>query len=326
MTQQLPGGFGFDSNDESDPWIGLPVSSYQADGEPGPVYFAARLVDESGSLRIASRARPFQPGEKLDETGHAADDFTIEAWFHNDIYESGFEDQQNWPTAIEELIRQFKTGKTGTLHLPWKRNLRVKPPSWRRSAKADEHRGGEVATVSFKTDNEDNLDREAFERVSVRANMQRTVEEAVFDLESLGGWDGSIEDLTELAAQIETAINAPGEFGQAVLHAANRMRSGVQRVIGALTSKSDGRGQLNDPSGAGARGKLLDLLELAAGAAAEAQEHLPATRTVRFTRTRDIWSIATELGQSARDVMGLNSHIEDFSVIEAGVPVYVFTG
>jgi hypothetical protein len=24
--------------------------------------------------------------------------------------------------------------------------------------------------------------------------------------------------------------------------------------------------------------------------------------------------------------MGLNSHVEDFSVIEAGVPVYVFTG
>jgi len=312
---------------DGDTWLDLGPASYQADGAADPIFFPARMINEVGGLRIAKRARPWQNGEKVDAIGATGDEFSIECLFHNDVAEPGAESQQMWPTAIEALIEQFKSGKTATLHLPWKRNLRVKPAgpgAWDRRANADEHRGGETVTVKLCTDNEDDLDREAFERVTVRAGVQSAVEEAVFDLESIGGWDGSLADITELSANLVGLLNSPGDLGQSVLLAARRLRNATTAVMAALSSNTPGRNQLSGPEGAGARGKLLAILDLTGRAETDALAAQPKTKTVTFKRRRDIWTIATELGQNARDLMGINGSIEDFAVIEPGTPVFVF--
>lgn len=311
---------------DGDPWLNMPASTYQADGFAGPVFFAARSLGEKGGLRVVPRVRPWQRAAKLDETGAEPDEFTLELIFHNDVTEESWSalQLQNWPKAIEELIKQFKSGKTGTLHLPWKRNLRVKPVTWDRRASADEHRGGEILTVTFKEDNEDDLDREAFEVVSVKAAVGPAVQEAIFDAESIGAWGDPLADIQELASAVEGYLNAPGEYAQAVLTAAKRLRRAARTVMDALSTNAPGRNQLLDPTGASLRLKLLDILELSSRAEGEARSILPRTRTVTFPRVRDIWTIATELRQSARDLMGINGHIEDFAVIPAGTPVHVF--
>lgn len=321
----------------ADPWLDLPPASYQADGFP-EIIIPVDGIDENGALRVARRARPWQPGVKLDHTGHDADKFTLKMLWSNDVEEPGI-DGPIWPDKLEELIRQFKSGKTATLNLPWKRGIRVKPTTWSRSATATDNRGGELVTLNFETDNEDDLDREAFAAVTVKATLQGTVEEAVFDLESAGmsgvlaptTFDadspfggGSIEDITELAANLVGLLNAPGEYAQAILHQATRLRRATETVMSAFSTTTPGRDQMNDPTGSSARLKLLELLELAGSAELEARAALPRTRTITTDRDTDIWTIASERGQNARQLMSINGAIEDFGAIPRGTPVLVF--
>jgi prophage DNA circulation protein len=309
--------------DSPDSWLDMGPTSYQADGGPA-IKFPARSVGERGGLRIAPRARPWQRAEKLDSVGARSDTFSLECLFHPDVQEPDLgEWPPLWPDRLEQLIDAFKGGATGTLHLPWKRNLRVKPSEWERRATADEHRGGEILTVTFLEDNEDSIDREAVERVSAKATVESVVEAAVFDLESIGGWDGSVEDLQELASGVAGLLNAPGEYLDNLAVSARRLRATAQTLLAALSSAAPGRGQLDDPSGATARAKLLELLDLASSAEEEARASLPKTRSVVYSSARNIYAVAAELGQSARTLLTVNPQLEDPSYIEAGTPIWV---
>jgi len=325
---------------EGDVWADLPPSSYQADGE-AVLYIPWREVGEDGKLRVVRRVRPWQPGWKLDETGPDGDVFTCGALFNADVTEpdAEFKNQVMWPDTLEALVKQFKTGKTATLHLPWKRGLRVKPASWQRRATSDSDRGGEVLTVIFESDNEDALDREAFEAVAVKASVQRAAEEAAFAMEQEGmnvnlGQerlvlpDGGIGDpvgsIIGLASSLAVSLNGPGELAQSVAIAASRLRRATQLLISSYSTDEPGRNQMNGPEGANARAKLLDLLELAANAAAVARAGLPKTMTIIAERNTTIWDIANARQQRARDLMAINGAIEDFNFIERGTPVTVF--
>jgi hypothetical protein len=193
---------------------------------------------------------------------------------------------------------------------------------WTGTARSDEHRGGEAVRVKFMADNEDNLDRAAFQAVSVKASMNAKVEAAQFDMESEGMDLHSLADVTEFAANVVGLLNAPADNAAALAFAGNRLRRAVNTVAQAFSSGGPGHDQLNDAQGASARLKLLELLELGARAVGEARPK--ATRTRTFERTRDIWSIATELRQNARELMTMNEQIEDFAVIPPGTPVRVF--
>jgi hypothetical protein len=326
---------------DGDPWLLLGPTSYRADGETELV-LPLREVGEDGGLRVVERVRPWQPGAKLDETGAMPDTFSLGFVFNQDVTEPEVETQgiQVWPDLLEALVLQFKTGKTATLNLPWKRGLRVKPLTWQRRAMSDDNRGGETLSVSLKQDNEDALDREAFEAVAVKANVQRAAEEAVFSLEQdgmsaaaadslrsasdLGGFGDPGANIVELAAGLAKLLNQPAEFAQAVAAQAQRLRRASKILLDAFSSGEDGRDQMNGPDGAAARAKLLDLLELAANAEAEARATLPKTRGYTAPRRTTIWLIATELGQNARELMAINSQVEDFSFIEQGDSVIVF--
>lgn len=326
---------------DGDPWLLLGPTSYRADGE-AELLLPLREVGEDGGLRVVERVRPWQPGAKLDETGAMPDTFTLGFVFNQDISEPEVETQgiQVWPDLLEALVRQFKTGKTATLNLPWKRGLRVKPLTWQRRAMPDDNRGGETLSVSLKQDNEDALDREAFEAVAVKSNVKRAAEEAVFSLEAdgmsaaaadslrsvsaFGGIGDPGANIVELASGLAEILNQPSEFAQAIATQAQRLRRAGKLLMDAFSSGEEGRDQMNGPEGASARAKLLDLLELAANAEAEARATLPKTRSYTAQRRTTIWLIATELGQNARELMAINSAIEDFSFIEPGTSVLVF--
>lgn len=317
------------SADDGEVWTDLLVASFQADFRT-EVFFAILGNTESGSMRIAKRDRPWQNGAKLDDIGANADDFQLRLIFHNDVTEpgmgaedGGWSNYQPWPNAHDELLDQFHTGTTGTLNLPWKRGIRCKATQWTSVTSADDTRGGAIVTVTFTTDNEDSLDREALELASVTATTNRDADATSFDMDSLGMFDGSIEDITELAADLVGLLNAPNDELSAILHASQRLRRAVTFVMSSFSSAVPGRDQMNDADGAGARLRLLGLLDLAGRAEGEALSALPQTRIVVFPRVRDIYSIATEVGQSARTLMSINDAIEDLSYIPAGTPVRI---
>jgi hypothetical protein len=311
------------SAEDGEVWSALPASSFQADGRI-EVFFSALGNTEAGSMRIAKRDRPWQSGAKLDDVGSNSDDFQLRILFHNDVSETDLGGSlQPWPNAHDELLDQFHLGATGTLNLPWKRGIRCKATQWQSVTSADDTRGGAIVTVTFTTDNEDSLDREALELASVTATVNGAVEAATFDMDSLGMFDGSIEDITELAANLVGLLNSPNDELSAILHAARRVRRAVGFVMDSFSTAIPGRDQMNGADGASARLSLLSLLELAGRAEGEALSALPKTRTVVFPRVRDIYSIATEVGQSARTLMSINDSIEDLSFIPAGTPVRI---
>jgi hypothetical protein len=308
---------------EGDDWENRPISDFQADGRR-VVQFLIKSSTESGSQRIAKRARPFQRGDKLDAVGANSDDFSLEFIFHNNLDEPGLDKTlPQWPDAVEELIEQFHIGETGTLNLPWKRGIRCKATQWRRLETADDTRGGALVSVSFCTDNEDALDREAFQVVSVRAQADSAVAEASFDADSFNMFDGSIEDITQFAADLVGLMNAPNELVGTVLHAAQRLRRAVLFLKAGFETSVQGRDQMNDPESSSLREKLLALLALAGQAEGDALSAEPKTVTVSFTQTTDIWSVAVDRGVSSRLLISLNDPIPDLSYIEPGTPIKV---
>lgn len=305
-------------------WEELGPASYQVEGEI-ELKFMVISQAESGGNRVPKRERVNRNGRKLDFTGTRGDDFAITAIFNNNLTEPGIGDYpQMWPDRLDRLIRAFKTGKTGTLHLPWRRNIRCKPEGWTRKANAGDERDGETLDVTFLEDNEDTVDEASTTSVSVQASVLRKAAEAVFDLEQEGGWDGSFEDFTQLAADLEGTLNAPGEFLSDVAHKVRRVRRAAESIRESLSSRAEGRRQMLGPEGAKAERKLVELLDLLGLAEAELSARLPQIVTRTFPTDRSIYSIAAELGQSARDLISINGEIEDLNFIPAGTPVRVF--
>jgi hypothetical protein len=308
---------------EGDGWQDLPICDFQADGRQ-VVQFLLLTIEENGSLRAPKRDRPYQPGAKLDNVAANADDFVATIQFHNSLDEPGLSTTlRQWPDAVEEVIGQFHTGETGTLNLPWKRGIRCKAMNWRRVENASSDRGGAIVTVTFTTDNEDAINREAFQLVSVRAQTPSAVADATFDADSQNMFDGSIEDITSFAADLVGLMNAPDELVGTIVAASRRLSRAVTFLMAGFQTAVTGRDSGNDPDTANTRLKLLALLGLAAQAEGDAIARLPKSIDVTYPWVTDIWSVASELSQPSALLIELNDAIEDLSYIERGTPIKV---
>lgn len=306
----------------ADDWEQLGPSSYTVPGHQ-VILFVLLSVSQDGGLRLAKRERPNRPGVKLDDTNRRERVYQVEAIFHNDITEELGGDQM-WPdraNAFQELLEY--SGSPGTLHLPFKRNIRCRCEKYTRKSSPDQHRGGEIFSITFVEDNEERL-ADTVVNATVKATLAPAVDAVAFTAASEGIWDGQIEDLVTLAAQVTALINAPGEYAERVLTAARGLLRACTGIKNALTSNLEGSNGLQDPAGSSLFDALTDLQDMAGRVAGEAASTLPKTRTLKFKTDRTIYDIATELGQSARDLIQVNSDLEDPGYIPAGTPVQVF--
>lgn len=308
---------------EGDDWADRPISDFTADGRT-TVQFLVKQVQEAGSQRLAKRDRPFQRGAKLDNVGANSDEFTLSLVFHNNLSEPGLSGTMaQWPDAVEELIEQFHIGETGALNLPWKRGIRCKADSWTRIENADDTRGGAMVNVKFVTDNEDALDRDAFQLVSVRSQSDSAVAQASFDADSINMFDGSIEDITGFAADLVGLLNSPNELLGTVLAAAQRVQRAVKFLVAGFETAVPGRDHMNDPDSSVARTRLLEIAAMAAQAEEDALSALPATVTIVYTWPTDIWSVAVDRLVASNLLIEINDAIPDLSYIDAGTPIKV---
>lgn len=307
-------------------WKDLEPCSFEVDGFP-KVFFVAWVFTENGSNRNPRRIRPFRPGWKLDSTGTNGDEFPFEMPFFNDIEEPGVTDQGSplYPDRLDELVKLFKTTKTGTLNLPWKRGIRCKADDWSRTEKSNGDRNGAILTGTFVSDNEDNMDREAIVQKSPRATLPSKVDQTVFDAESSAIWSPHLADLTQFVDDVVGLISTPFEYASQVDAAAARARRAVSTVRTAFTRDAPGRNQFNDPDSFRLRMRLLEIEDLIAQAAWEAKKRRNATYQHYPERDTDIWSIAVQLKKDANRLIELNQKdFEDLSFIEAGVGVTIY--
>lgn len=301
-------------------WEQTGPASFQADGLP-EIKFVVTGVTKSGGKRLAKRKRPYRPGAKLDNIGREPREWDLEIVFFNTVDEPLMgTDVPHWPDRANDLEEAAEADVTGTLHLPWERNIRGQIESFKRTYNTDK-RDGEAFQLHFVEDTEEQLLGDAIDQVSVKAQIQRKVQDAEFDAESFGDWDGSFEDFTELAADLEGALNAPGEALDDVLHKAGRVRRAAKSVSDSITSRIDG----DDPEHERVLRKMNEISDLAAGVEIQASANSPRTRTVTYTSPVDIYSVAADLGQDAAELIKINTGLEDLMAIPAGTPVTVFT-
>lgn len=290
-----------------------PASFVPDDGEE--VLFPVVSREKQSGNRIVRRKRPYRPGEKLDNTGEQADSFSVVALFTNDIDEPRLGvDTPLWPDRINLLDAALRTSETGTLHLPWERNIRVRAESWSRSADTS-IRNAERMTIVFVRDNEDNLDPSEITEW-FGGNASRTVEEATFDADSFGSWDGDFSELTKFAAELEALANAPGELLadiDAKAGQVTRAVESIERTVG-----------LSDPENAPLQRKLLEIKDSASRSSAQARASRTRVTTRSYDHDTDIYTVAAELGQKVSELIQLNSQLEDPTYIPAKTQIKVY--
>lgn len=314
-------------------WSQFPVPSFEVDGEIVLLPLAREYEYDEG-LRVAARAVPFVDGEQLDETGLDGEVITLHLQFFNDVeafdrlnVEMGQSDLEQegaeilYPARLERLIAMFRKKKTGTLHVMNRRNLRAKATRWRRSGKVEE-RDGEWLTVTFEIDNEAKLDGPSGDTVAVKANLQRTVEEAVFEAERVGAGGGfEWANLRTFAAQLDAAMSAPSEFLDDLRQKAHVLGSACDRILESFQRNIAGRDTFLDPLAEPAVRALERLRDMAYSAEAEVRERRPPVKTKQFSEDLTMWEIAEQEGQDAGRILYLNGQIEDPNWVRAGTPV-----
>jgi hypothetical protein len=311
-------------------WSQFAVASFEVDGEIALLPLAREYEYDEG-LRVAGRAVPFVDGEQLDETGLDGEAITLNLQFFNDVdafVRLGGDSELDregmeilYPARLERLIGMFRRKKTGTLHVMNRRNIRCKATRWRRSGKVEE-RDGEWLVVTFKVDNEAKLEGPSSDTIAVKANLQRTIEEAVFEAERAGtggGWDWS--NLRTFAAQLDAAMSAPSEFLDDLRQKAHVLGSACDRILESYQRNVAGHDTFLDPAAEPAVRALEKVRDMAYSAEAEVRERRPPVKTKRFREDLTMWEIAEQEGQDAGRILYLNSQIEDPNWVRAGTPV-----
>jgi hypothetical protein len=315
------------SQDDPFIWHKMKPASFEIPGMPKVIFPIWERVEGSHGIRAVARAVPWVDGEQLDETGLTAKEWATEHPFINDLcdLEPGIgKDPPLYPDRLELLETVLEQRKTGTLNLPWRRNIRCKALSWRRVASV-ERQDCEILSVQWKEDNENKLANPSSSS-GVRANLAYQVEQARFacEREGIGGF--AWEDVTLLASRLETVVAAPGAFLQDVAQKAQRFERAVDSIMGSFSRATGGRDQLLGPEGAEAYRYLFGLKELASHAESEARG-LPL-KVVTWPAPFDgsIWAICQAPGwqdQDPQELLRINPRIPDPNWIPKGTPIKV---
>lgn len=315
------------ANNGTEPiWSKAKPASFEVEGRPKVLFPVWNNVEGSHGIRVVGRQVPFVDGEQLDETGCTAKEWTTDIPFFNDLVDSepGIgASPVLYPDRLELLESVFELRKTGTLHLPWRRNIRCKAITWRRVATTDRF-DGETLVVQWRQDNENKLDNPSA-GAGLKVSLSFEVQQAVFEAEREGMWDGSWEQLTTLSSQLESAMSAPAEFKADVLHKANRVVRCCETIINAFSTNVLGRDTMNDASGSRAHSRVRRIRDAAARAEAEAREGRPRVRTRRTPVSGSIWSISRLPGwmYDPYDLLDLNPNLPDPNDIPVGYSLIV---
>jgi prophage DNA circulation protein len=303
-------------------WQNSKPASFEVEGYDPVVFPVWQQTSGDTGLRAVCRPIPWVHGEEIDNTGLNAITWNLSAPFALVLQgEDGIGDEPPlYPTRLEKLIELFETCKTGTLHLPWKRNIRCKALTWRRVANADMI-DAEVLEITFKTDNENLLDQQKAQSIPASTVRQLAIQ-AQFEAERVGAWDGSWEDLTRLTAQLEAIMLAPSEYRQDVASKAQRVSSCCDRLLSAHSKSEAGRNAFVDPASAPAVRLLILIRGQADSAEAEARTGtVQGVVTKTIERATSIWEYAIAVGMDPYEMLTLNPQIEDPNYIPAGTQI-----
>ena len=294
-----------------------PVATWQV-GHFEPLAFPVISIQETGANRIVERNRPYRDGAKLDDTGRKATKWSVDAIFENSIDEPGIDPTTDlYPTVMNDLIATFEVHGTGDLTLPTRGKVRARAESYSRSETEGERDYAKV-TFTWIEDNEDNVDAQSLEAPDVNTSAQRLTEQTEFTAQSEGTWGLSLADLREFGSELEGIANYPGDMLSELDSKVGIVLSTANSVIRAFTSPR-GLELLRDPENSHTQRQLEAVKEMAAQALAVAGGGKPKLTAYRVNADTDLFAIASDIGQYAKDLMNINPGVDPLAVPKGAV-------
>lgn len=280
--------------------------------------FPVLRITESGGNRIVERERPYRDGAKLDDVGSTAKRWTLEALFENTILEKDQSALNNgealYPTVLNQLLVNFDIHETGDLVVPTIGTQRVRAESYVRTESADE-RDQATVTFVFVADNEDGVDFRSISAPTASANARRLANDNELDTQSVGAWDGSLQDLDTATRELEDLVNGPGEVAQDVDATALRIQGNARRAKNTFSEAGKpGRDLFLDPQNSRGPRDLVKQQDMAAREANKSRRGRPQLLIVVFREPTDIFSVAAFVGQDPADLLAVNPDIDPFFI------------
>lgn len=295
------------------------------------IRFAVLSITDTQGNRIVDHERPYREGAKLDDTGGQARQWTFETVWNASVIEDGIDDNGRplFPDMLRVLQLSFDTHETGDLIVPGVGEVRARALTCSSKEEFGQIDHAE-ATLVFKQDNEEALDRALLRPPSARATVRRTAEQTTFTAQRNAVWGKQLSgskgqlSLIQAAEALQDLMLAPGRSVQAVEARARRNRTDIARLIRV---QHDIDGQFTSPRGSAAERQLVTLQDRQAQAAGERSRGRPSTVPfVVDVEVTSIYEIAARFDQDAQELIELNdSRIEDPFELRRGTPILVFT-
>ena len=290
-------------------------------------------IEEEGGNRLVERERPNRDGAKIDDTGSKAKRWVLTLDYLNGSSEPDFPEDA-YPDLVNTLMQSCDVHECGDLTLPHIGKRRCRAHSYRR-VEASDDRDYALVSVTFVEDNEDGTTASSFQSPSARSVCRTLTEQTTLDCDDAGVDTGESlgEALNDLAAGIETVLNAPGDFvgqfetmGKQFDAAAGRIEDAGSNMVHTFSPPAphENPAPLDDPGNSRALRGLRRLRDLGRRAADERLSALPRIIVRVDAVERSIFDIAAELSQDVTKLLTLNGSIENLLAIPARTPVRVF--
>jgi prophage DNA circulation protein len=292
-------------------------ASFTVNGER--VVFALQDDKLAKKNRLVKHERPYRPGAKIDSTGSEARVWNLRAIFNNSLDEPGLDQNvQQYPDNMNKLTDLADIQATGDFVHPVDGKARARLESASRTIIHEEEDTGYLDLV-FIEDNEESVDKLAFQRPSIKGSFKRLAEQTVFTAQQEGLWSTDLSTLREFASNIEGLLTFPGEYADAVMaqvRGAQRALKGI--LITARRTREENLSRFDDTplKTIASVTRMLDIVGVAL------EEHNTGTPkkvpyVVRETTT--IWAIASDVRQDAEALMEINAQrIDDPFHVQPG--------
>jgi prophage DNA circulation protein len=295
-------------------------------GKAPIVEFPITDFTQTGGNRIVLHERPFRDGARLDDTGSKPRAWSFTAHFSNRIQEPGVSSAiPLYPQILRQLIRSFDEHETGDLILPpvGKVRARAGDYTWNETPDDDD---AATLTLTFTEDNEDALDRAVLNLPGVTATIFKLAEQTTFTAQKNGSWNDDLVSLTEVCAEIEGLMLAPGrgvaDLG-AVIRAHRRALQGLGETTATVLGQED---RLSEPRASDTHRQVRTMMDREAQAEEERTQSRPRTKAFLIDVERtSIFEVAARFDQDAEELLDLNgARIEDPFLLVRGDVIRIF--
>lgn len=274
--------------------------------------------------RIIVRKRPYVDGAPLDDTGAEPKQYELALLFANG---HGRQDipQPTYPDYHARFLDAVEVEGTATLYMPGRGEKRVRIKRVVTQQTPDK-RDAEIVTMSCLEDKEDErATASSFTLPSAKSAGPVIAQQLLVAAGSFGVGGDLLTSIENFVGSLEAAANSPFDSAAEIMGRADRLTDACKRMERIGTTARQRFGELAfSPLGPPEVVGMVKMLKQLQDTAAVQRSSIFGTATTkprRYARTVSIFDVAQELGQSADELIRLNSRLPSLFSIPPGTEI-----